>query len=95
MTTTRDFLRGARRKLRAAWDIYEGMYTAPYRSALYGEYLKERDLFMLLVFSDMAGVPNPVSFYTLELYPELLDQFHEWHLRLGMPQPPDGGFRCC
>jgi hypothetical protein len=50
---------------------------------------------LLLAFSDLLGVPNPVAFYTLELYPELIEQFHEWHLRLGMPQAPEGGFKCC
>ena len=49
----------------------------------------------LVGFSDLLGVPNPVSFYTLELYPELIEQFHEWHQRMGMEQAPEGGFRCC
>ena len=85
----------ARRRLRAAREIYEGVYFAPYRSAIHREYLRQRDLFFLLGFSDLLGVPNPVSFYTLELYPELIEQFHEWHLRMGVEQAPEGGFRCC
>jgi hypothetical protein len=82
-------------RLRAAREIYEGVYFAPYRSAIHREYLKQRDLFFLLGFADLLGVPNPTAFYTLELYPELIEQFHEWHVRMGMPQAPDGGFRCC
>lgn len=81
--------------LRYALEVYEGMFMAPYRSAIHREYLRERDAFLLLSFSDLLGVPNPVQFYTLELYPELLEQFHEWHLRMGMPHAPEGGFRCC
>ncbi|NIP79286.1 MAG: hypothetical protein GWM90_08770 [Gemmatimonadetes bacterium] len=81
--------------LRYARDVYEGVYMAPYRSAIRREYLRERDVFLLLSFSDLLGVPNPVQFYTLELYPELIEQFHEWHLRMGMPHAPEGGFRCC
>ncbi len=84
-----------RRRLRAARDIYEGVYIAPYRSVIHREYLHQRDLFLLLGFSDLLGVPNPVAFYTLELYPELISQFHEWHQRMGMPQAPEGGFKCC
>ncbi len=84
-----------RRKVRAARSIYEGMYIAPYRSVIHREYLEQRDLFLLLGFSDLIGVPNPVGFYTLELYPELIEQFHEWHKRMGMPRAPEGGFRCC
>ena len=84
-----------RSRLRAAREIYEGIYVAPYRSAIHREYLRERDLFFLLGASDLLGVPNPVQFYTLELLPELIDGFHEWHLRMGMEHPPEGGFRCC
>jgi hypothetical protein len=84
-----------RERLRAALDIYEGIFIAPYRSEIYREYLRERDLFLILGFSDLLGVPNPVAFYTLELYPELIEQFHQWHLRMGMPHAPEGGFRCC
>ncbi len=87
--------RGWRGRLRAFRDIYEGLYIAPYRSTIQREYLRQRDLFMLLGFSDLLGLPNPVQFYTLELYPEIIEQFHQWHLRMGMEQPPDGGFRCC
>ncbi len=84
-----------RRRLSLAREIYEGVYIAPYRAAIHREYLEQRDLFFLVGFSDLLGVPNPVTFYTLELYPELIEQFHEWHLRMGMPHSPDGGFRCC
>lgn len=84
-----------RKRLRAAIDIYEGIFIAPYRSQIYREYLRERDLFLLLGFADLLGVPNPIAFYTLELYPQLIEQFHQWHLRQGMPHAPEGGFRCC
>lgn len=84
-----------RRRVRAAREIYEGIYFAPYRSLIHREYLEQRDVFLLLAFSDLLGVPNPVAFYTLELYPQLIQQFHEWHLRLGLPHAPEGGFRCC
>lgn len=84
-----------RRRLRAAREIYEGVYIAPYRAQIHREYLKERDLFLLVGFSDLLGAPNPVAFYTLELYPDLIEQFHQWHMRMGMPQAPEGGFRCC
>jgi hypothetical protein len=84
-----------RAALRYAAEVYEGVFMAPYRSEIYRDYLRERDVFLLLSFSDLLGVPNPVQFYTLELYPELIEQFHEWHLRMGMPHAPEGGFRCC
>ena len=91
----RSWWRALQPRLRSARDIYEGVYVVPYRSAIHREYLRQRDLFLILGLSDLLGVPNPVQFYTLELMPDLIEDFHEWHLRLGMEQPPEGGFRCC
>jgi hypothetical protein len=84
-----------RLRFRAARDIYEGIYVAPYRREIHRQYLRQRDLFLILGMSDMLGIPSPVSFYTLELLPDMIESFHEWHLRLGMEQAPEGGFRCC
>ena len=50
---------------------------------------------MLLVFSEMMGVPNPAAYYTLELQPLLLERFHDWHRRMGMEHSPLDHFRCC
>ena len=83
------------KRLRAARDIYEGIFLVPYRAEIHREYLRRRDLFLLLGCADLLGVPSPVAFYALELYPELIEEFHEWHIRMGMPHAPDGGFRCC
>lgn len=82
-------------RLRKARDIYEGIYFVPYRTTIHREYLRQRDLLFVLGFSDLLGVPSPLQFYTLELLPEVLEQFHEWHLRMGMAEAPEGGFRCC
>ena len=50
---------------------------------------------MLFVFAELMGVPNPASYYTLELQPVLLERFHEWHQRQGLDHSPLDGFRCC
>ncbi|MDM1696941.1 cory-CC-star protein [Thiopseudomonas alkaliphila] len=70
-------------------------YNAPYRAAIARAKRDEDDLFMLLVFSEMMGIPNPASWYTLELQPLLLERFHDWHVRMGMPRSPLDQFRCC
>src|SRR5690554_7121461 len=59
-------------------------YNAPYRAAIARAKREEDDLFMLLVFSEMMGIPNPASWYCMELQPLLLERFHEWHTRMGM-----------
>jgi hypothetical protein len=70
-------------------------YAAPFRGAIARAKRQEDDLFMLLVFSEMVGVPNPASYFTLELQPLLYEDFHEWHKRMGMDHSPLEGFRCC
>jgi hypothetical protein len=91
----RAFLERALDRLRRAAEIYEGVALAPYRSAIHRRYARQRDAFLLATFSDALGVPNPVEFYTLELLPDLMDEFHEWHRRAGLEHPPEGGWRCC
>lgn len=70
-------------------------YNAPYRAAIARAKRDEDDLFMLLVFGEMMGIPNPASWYCLELQPLLLERFHAWHLRTGMERSPLDNFRCC
>lgn len=73
----------------------EETYSTRYRGAIARARRDEDDLFMLLVFSEMMGVPNPASYYTLELQPLLLQRFHDWHRRMGMEHSPLDHFRCC
>lgn len=73
----------------------EEVYSARYRGAIARARRDEDDLFMLLVFSEMMGVPNPAAYYTLELQPLLLERFHDWHTRMGMEHSPLDHFRCC
>lgn len=73
----------------------EEVYSSRYRGAIARARRDEDDLFMLLVFSEMMGLQNPASYYTLELQPLLLERFHDWHTRMGMEHSPLDHFRCC
>tara|TARA_Y100000590_G_scaffold364121_1_gene422182 strand:- start:9152 stop:9424 length:273 start_codon:yes stop_codon:yes gene_type:complete len=84
-----------RKNLERAKYLASEFYNAPYRGAIARAKRDEDDLFMLLVFSELMGVPNPASYYALELQPILLDRFHEWHVRMGMERSPLDEFRCC
>lgn len=84
-----------KRKIKYWLELYDEFYIAPYRSAIRREQRDQEDLFILLSFSDMLGIPNPVSFYTLELLPYIYEDFHEWHQRMGMERSPLDGIRCC
>lgn len=76
-------------------ELVNEFYEGRHRGALARERRQEDDLFMLLVFSEMMGIENPASYYTLELLPLFYERFHEWHLRMGMEHSPLEGFRCC
>ena len=81
--------------LSRAGELVNEFYNAPYRSAIARAKRDEDDLFMMLVFSEMMRVPNPASYYTLELQPLMLERFHDWHQRMGMEHSPLDHFRCC
>lgn len=74
---------------------YDRVLRLPHQREIARELQDEEDLFMLLCFCDMMGIPNPASSMTLELYPQMLDRFHQWHLRQGMAHSPLDSFRCC
>ena len=73
------------------------------RGAAFGRYEREvrqqtaelNDLFLLLCFMEAAGMPNPATLYLLEVYPYLLDQFHQWHRRMGIVRSPLDSLPCC
>lgn len=82
-------------KFKAFLEGLDEFYHAPYRRTLTRAYKDENDLFMLLVFAQNLGVPNPVAFYTMELLPFLLEEFHDWHQRMGMDKSPVEHLGCC
>jgi len=88
-------LEGLKRSWTRFNELYDELFFSPYRAAAAKRYREEEDLFLLLCFSDMLGIPNPVNYYTLELLPAMLERFHEWHLRQGIERSPLDGFKCC
>ncbi len=70
-------------------------YIAPYRREFARAQRDEDDLFMMLVFSESLGIPNPTTYYTLELLPVVYDRFHDWHRRMGMERSPLDHVSCC
>ncbi len=84
-----------RARLERAGALLKEFYVAPHRGVVARARRDEDDLFMLLVFSEMMGIPNPASYYTLELLPLMYEEFHEWHTRMGMERSPLDHFRCC
>ena len=84
-----------RKKLHWLAYLASEFYNAPYPGTIARAKREQDDLFMLLIFSEMMGVPNPATYYTLELQPILMERFHQWHTRMGMEYSPLDEFRCC
>ena len=82
-------------KLKTVMELLTEFYQSPYRGTIARAKRDEDDLFMLFVFSEMMGIPNPVTFYTLELQPILLEKFLDWHKRMGMERSPVDDLKCC
>ncbi|GJM14331.1 MAG: hypothetical protein DHS20C12_27340 [Pseudohongiella sp.] len=70
-------------------------YVTGYRRSFARAQRDEEDLFMLLVFAESLGIPNPAAFYTMELLPIVYDRFHDWHVRMGMERSPLDHVSCC
>lgn len=79
---------------RLAAGLHE-LYYAPYRRTLARAQRDEDDLFLMIVLAEALGVPNPVSYYTVELLPAVYDQVHDWHRRMGLDRSPLDQFSCC
>lgn len=84
-----------RERLTRLNELATEFYVTPYRGVIARARRDQDDLFMLFVFSELMGVPNPATYYTLELQPILIERFHAWHVRMGMEHSPLDGLRCC
>ncbi|MBK1734133.1 hypothetical protein CKO15_02310 [Halorhodospira abdelmalekii] len=74
---------------------YDQMLRLGHEAEVRRELAEREDLLMLLLFGETMGLPNPAAYHTLELYPALLESYHEWHRRMGMEHSPLDHVRCC
>lgn len=76
-------------------EFLHGMALAGYEKRLREQFNELNDLFLLLCFMELVGLPNPATLYLLEVYPYFLDEFHLWHRRMGMDRSPLANLPCC
>jgi hypothetical protein len=76
-------------------EILRGATLGRYERELRQQTSELNDLFLLLCFMEAAGMPNPATLYLLEVYPYLLEQFHQWHQRMGILRSPLDSLPCC
>lgn len=76
-------------------EVMHGVAFGRYEQELRRQTAELNDLFLLLCYMEAAALPNPATLYLLEVYPYLLEQFHLWHKRMGIPHSPIGSLPCC
>jgi hypothetical protein len=76
-------------------DFLRGMALAGHERRLREEAMDLQDLFLLVSFMDMLGLPNPAMLYLLDIYPYFLEEFHLWHRRMGVDRSPLASLACC
>jgi hypothetical protein len=76
-------------------EIARGAALTGYEHDLRKQTAELNDLFLLLCFMEATALPNPATLYLLEIYPYLLEQFHDWHKRMGIEHSPIGSLPCC
>lgn len=75
-------------------ELHRELFIAPWRAGLRREARSRQDALVALLFLDAMGVPNPDPHLSAELYPELVESFHDWHRRQGVERWPEFGV-CC
>ncbi len=78
-----------------AGDFLRGMAETGYRRRLRAATIELDDLFLLLCYMDLIGLPNPAALYLFDVYPLVVEEFHLWHRRMGMDRSPLADFSCC
>ena len=76
-------------------DVLRGAALGGYQRALRQQKAELHDLFLLLCYMEATSLPNPATLYLLEVYPYLLEEFHQWHRRIGIEHSPIGTLPCC
>jgi hypothetical protein len=76
-------------------EILGEFYRLKFGQGFSREAQRLEEVFLFFVFSDYFGIPNPYKILFLEAYPELLEEFHRWHLRMGLGHSPLDWIRCC
>ncbi len=71
----KEFLKGLK-------EFLYGFFIESAVDLLEKEVYEQEDLYTLLLFSDLLGIPNPVSYYTLELLPYIAEDMENWEVRM-------------
>ncbi len=63
-------------------DILKGMLFYEYTQSLYLGKKSKEDLFNLILYGQLIGIPIFMNFYSMKLMPYLVKEIHEWRFRI-------------
>ncbi|MGB3185270.1 MAG: cory-CC-star protein [Ornithinimicrobium sp.] len=76
-------------------DWLHAVLAGKYRQTFARARQDEDDVVLMIILSEALGVPNPMSWYAIELLPVVYDRFHDWHRRIGLDHSPLDRIACC
>jgi hypothetical protein len=62
--------------------FFHGSFVSKRMAVVRKEAFDVNDNLMLLLFGDFLGIPNPVSYYMLELLPYVMEDLVPWERRM-------------
>jgi len=62
--------------------FHQGTFVDKNMAVVRKEAFDINDNLMLLLFGDYLGIPNPMSYYMLELLPYVADELEPWERRI-------------
>ncbi|MCP2519972.1 hypothetical protein NLD30_05935 [SCandidatus Aminicenantes bacterium Aminicenantia_JdfR_composite] len=65
-------------------DFLEGAFKVKASSIIRKEASDLNDDFMLLLFGDFLGIPNPFSYFALEFLPLFVEELESWEKRISI-----------
>jgi hypothetical protein len=81
-------------RYRAVERFHDDLFVAPWRAGVARQARDQQELLVTLVFLEALGVEHPAPLVSLELFPELIEGYHDWHRRRGLDDSPMPGV-CC
>ncbi|MEO0225288.1 MAG: hypothetical protein ABIL76_09395 [candidate division WOR-3 bacterium] len=56
------------------------------------EYEYYQEILLILAFLDYFGLENPLGIFSLDIYPDFIEVFHNWHQKMNLK---NYNFPCC
>jgi hypothetical protein len=56
------------------------------------EYQYYEEILLIMAFIDYFGLENPIGIFSLDIYPDVIEAFHNWHQKMNLKSY---NFPCC